>query len=75
MKRAIEVLELDEVQHSISAIHDESVVRFLADHHINLNMAPSSNILLGRVPSMSDHPIGRLWVENQKIGNGGLIYE
>ena len=59
--QAREELELHEVQHGISAIHDESVVRFLADHHIRLNITPSSNILLGRIPGMSGHPIGRLY--------------
>ncbi len=61
VRRAVEELELHEVQHGISATQDESVVRFLADHHIRLNITPSSNVLLGRVPSMSDHPIGRLY--------------
>ena len=61
VRRAVEELELHEVQHGISAIHDESVVRFLADHHIRLNITPSSNILLGRIPGMSGHPIGRLY--------------
>ena len=61
VRRAVEELDLDEVQHGIRAIHDENVVRFLADHRIRLNITPSSNILLGRVPSMSSHPIGRLY--------------
>lgn len=61
VRRAVEELELHEVQHGISAVYDESVVRFLEDHHIRLNITPSSNILLGRVPCMSDHPIGRLY--------------
>ena len=61
VRSAVEELELHEVQHGISATQDESVVRFLADHHIRLNITPSSNVLLGRVPSMSDHPIGRLY--------------
>ncbi len=61
VRRAVEELDLDEVQHGIRAVHDENVVRFLADHRIRLNITPSSNILLGRVPSMSSHPIGRLY--------------
>lgn len=61
VRRAVEELELHEVQHGISAIRDESVVRFLADHHIRLNITPSSNLLLGRVSCMSCHPIGRLY--------------
>ena len=61
VRRAVEGLELDEVQHGIAAINDESVVRFLADYHIRLNITPTSNLLLGRVESMSKHPIGRLY--------------
>ncbi len=61
VRRAVEELELHEVQHGISAIHDENVVRFLANHDIRLNITPSSNILLGRISDMSSHPIGRLY--------------
>lgn len=61
VRTAVEELELDEVQHGIAAVQDESVVRFLADNHIRLNITPTSNVLLGRVESMSNHPIGRLY--------------
>lgn len=61
VRTAVEELELDEVQHGIAAIHDESVVRFLADNHIRLNVTPTSNVLLGRVGSLSSHPIGQLY--------------
>ena len=49
VRRAVEYLELEEVQHGIAAVQDPSVVRFLADHKIRLNITPSSNYLLGRV--------------------------
>ncbi|MDO4275061.1 MAG: adenosine deaminase [Eubacteriales bacterium] len=58
---AVEELELDEVQHGIAAAYDEGVIRFLADNRIRLNITPTSNILLGRVSSMANHPIGRLY--------------
>ncbi|MGM9638771.1 MAG: adenosine deaminase [Butyricicoccaceae bacterium] len=61
VQRAVETLELDEVQHGIAAADDPQVVRFLADHHIRLNITPTSNVLLGRVPFMASHPIGRLY--------------
>jgi len=60
VQRAVELLALDEVQHGIAAAGDPQVMRFLADHHIQLNITPSSNVLLGRVPSMKEHPIARL---------------
>ena len=52
VRRAVECLELDEVQHGIAAVEDPSVIRFLADNHIRLNITPSSNYLLGRVPDL-----------------------
>ena len=61
VRRAVECLELDEVQHGIAAVEDPSVIRFLADNHIRLNITPSSNYLLGRVPDLKIHPIARLY--------------
>ena len=57
VRRAVECLELDEVQHGIAAAEDPSVIRFLANHHIRLNITPSSNYLLGRVRDLKTHPI------------------
>ena len=61
VRRAVECLELDEVQHGIAAAADPAVVRFLRDHHIRLNITPSSNRLLGRVRDLSTHPIAALY--------------
>ena len=57
----MECLELDEVQHGIAAVEDPSVIRFLTDNHIRLNITPSSNYLLGRVADLKNHPIARLY--------------
>ena len=61
VRRAVECLELDEVQHGIAAAKDASVIRFLADNRIRLNITPSSNYLLGRVKNMKTHPIAKLY--------------
>ena len=61
VRRAVEVLELDEVQHGIAAATSPSVMHFLADHQIRLNICPTSNILLGRVARLRDHPIRKLF--------------
>ena len=61
VRRAVECLELDEVQHGIAAVSDPSVVRFLADNKIRLNITPTSNYLLGRVQNLKDHPIAELY--------------
>ena len=61
VRHAVECLELDEVQHGIAAAEDPSVIRFLADNHIRLNITPSSNYLLGRVRDLKTHPIADLY--------------
>jgi adenosine deaminase len=61
VRRAVEVLELDEVQHGIAAAESPGVMRFLADHRIRLNICPTSNLLLSRVARLQDHPIRRLF--------------
>ena len=61
VQRAVEVLELDEVQHGIAAAQSPSVMRFLADNRIRLNVCPTSNLLLGRVARLEEHPIRQLF--------------
>ncbi len=59
--RAVELLELEEVQHGIAAARSEPVMRALADAGVRLNVCPTSNVKLGRVARMEDHPIRRLF--------------
>ena len=59
--RAVELLELDEVQHGLAAAQSPAVMRFLADHSIRLNMCPTSNLMLGRVDELATHPIRVLY--------------
>jgi adenosine deaminase len=59
--RAVEVLELDEVQHGIAASTSPQVMRALADTRVRLNICPTSNVKLGRVESLATHPIRRLF--------------
>jgi adenosine deaminase len=59
--RAVELLELDEVQHGIAAAQSEQVMRSLADAGVRLNICPTSNVKLGRVARLEDHPIRRLF--------------
>ncbi|MGE5652696.1 MAG: adenosine deaminase [Bacillota bacterium] len=58
---AVEVLELDEVHHGVAAAHSVSIMRWLADHRIQLNVCPTSNIMLKLVSSYADHPIRKLY--------------
>ena len=61
VKKGIELLELDEVQHGIHAIDSAEVVQFLVNNHIRLNITTTSNIRLGRVPELRKHPIKELY--------------
>ena len=58
---AVELLHLNEVQHGIAAVQDEDVIDYLIENNIRLNITPSSNVLLGRVPDMEHHPIALLY--------------
>jgi adenosine deaminase len=57
VKETVEELELDHVQHGISAAENPVVMNWLADHKIQLNICPTSNIMLSRVESLKVHPI------------------
>lgn len=59
--RAVEVLGLDEVHHGIHAAESHAVMRFLADNRIQLNVCPSSNVMLGYAADYRTHPIKTLY--------------
>jgi adenosine deaminase len=61
VKKGVELLELDEVQHGIAAVSSREVIQFLVDNHIRLNITPTSNIKLGRVQELMIHPIRKLY--------------
>lgn len=55
--RAVDLLGLDEVQHGIAASTSHQVMRALANAGVRLNLCPTSNVKLGRVSRLKDHPI------------------
>jgi len=58
---AVEELELDEVHHGIASVKSEFILNWLSKHKIQLNVCPTSNIMLGVVESYSVHPIRKLY--------------
>ena len=58
---AIETLDLDAVQHGISAAESPEVIAYLRERQIPLHICPTSNVRLGRVDSYSVHPIRKLF--------------
>lgn len=63
IRRTIEVLDLDEVQHGIAAAESVEVMRWLAENQIQLNVCPTSNVMLDGVSDLASHPI-RLLFDN-----------
>lgn len=57
IKRTVEVLELDEVQHGIGASESIEVMRWLSENQIQLNVCPTSNVMLDAVSDLASHPI------------------
>lgn len=61
MRKAIEILEVDEIQHGIAAIKDDYLMELIRERKIRLNICPSSNYVLGAVKDMTKHPIKKLF--------------
>ena len=60
VRSAVEMLGLDEVHHGIGAAGSKDTMRFLANNHIQLNVCPSSNVMLGYAEDYKNHPIKTL---------------
>lgn len=58
---AAEFLELSEVHHGIAAVKSKNVMKWLSKSKIQLNICPTSNVMLKRAPSYSEHPIKELF--------------
>lgn len=60
VREAIDVGRADRIGHGIRALEDPSVVAELRDRQVPLEVCPSSNAVLGLVPSFAEHPLPRL---------------
>lgn len=54
---AIQQLGVRRIDHGVRAREDAKLVDYLAEQKISLNLCPTSNVILGVVPSLEDHPI------------------
>jgi len=59
--RYAEELELDQIQHGIAASESPQIMNWLARHKVQLNVCPTSNILLGNSKSYGTHQIRTLY--------------
>lgn len=60
VRHFVEFFDLDEIQHGIGSVQDEKVMQFLADRKVRCNVCPQSNVVLGAVPSLKEHPIKKM---------------
>jgi adenosine deaminase len=67
VRNAVELLELDEIQHGIGVAESPEVMKWLSQNGIRLNVCPESNISLKRVKSYKTHPIRVLFDHGVKV--------
>lgn len=67
VRRTVEVLDLDEVQHGIGATESSEVMRWLVENQIRLNVCPTSNVMLDAVRDLASHPIRILFDNGVRV--------
>jgi len=58
---AARLLRVDRIGHATRAAEDESLVEYLAERQIQLEMCPLSNVRTGVIDSLERHPIRRFY--------------
>ena len=61
VRRTVEVLQLDEVQHGIAVAESVEVMNWIANRGVRLNVCPSSSVALGAVARIKEHPIRTIY--------------
>ena len=64
---AIKTLHLNVVQHGISIINDEKIMKYAKIKNIKFNICPISNLKLYRVEDIRNHPIKKMYEYGLKI--------
>ena len=57
---ALEALGADRIQHGIRVVEDPDLLARLADTDVCLDVCPTSNVMLGVVPTVAEHPLPTL---------------
>lgn len=57
VRQALDLLQVDRIDHGNACLADPQLVRDLADRKIGLTVCPVSNLALKGVPSLSAHPL------------------
>jgi adenosine deaminase len=67
IRNALDVIAADRIGHGVRCVEDAALVDELAQRKIPLEVCPSSNVALGVVPSLADHPLPRLLAAGVEI--------
>jgi len=67
VRGALTALGAERIQHGVRSIEDPALVNELAVRGIPLAMCPTSNLRLGVVPSLDDHPLRELWASGVRV--------
>jgi len=57
---ALDLLNVDRIDHGNRSLEDEALVQRLVDEHMSLTVCPQSNLRLAVVKDMSDHPVRKM---------------
>jgi adenosine deaminase len=61
VRDALDSLGAERINHGVRSIEDPALVAELAERRIPLSVCPTSNVVLGVVPTLDEHPLRRLW--------------
>ncbi len=60
VREALDFLGVKRIQHGITAVRDKELVHRLVNENVVLDVCPISNVKLGRVASIAEHPLRQL---------------
>jgi aminodeoxyfutalosine deaminase len=60
VRGALDVLHADRLRHGVRAVEDPALLAEIAARGVVCDVTPTSNVLLGVVPSLAEHPLPRM---------------
>lgn len=67
VRSAIEDCGATRIGHGVRCLEDPAVVELVREHDVMLEVCPTSNLLLGVVDDLADHPLPRLRAEGLRV--------
>jgi len=64
---AVAMLKADRIGHGVRALEDSAITNILVEREIVLEVCPSSNVLSGIVPALTEHPLPDLMKRQLQI--------